>query len=88
MNVKNQIDARKVSYEGAEALKLAGEMSKIVIARGKKVVSYDMITDRPGREVLLKGLLGPGGKLRAPTIRVGTTLIVGFSETAYGAALT
>ena len=37
----------------------------------------------PDDETLLAHLLGPSGNLRAPTIRLGNTLLVGFSETAY-----
>jgi hypothetical protein len=29
-------------------------------------------------------MLGPTGNLRAPTARVGKTLVVGFNEEAYG----
>lgn len=32
---------------------------------------------------LLSHLLGPTGNLRAPTIRVGSTLYVGFDEAAF-----
>jgi hypothetical protein len=32
-------------------------------------------------------MLGPYGKLRAPTIRVGRTLVVGFNESTYRCVL-
>ena len=32
----------------------------------------------------VKAMLGPTGNLRAPTARVGKTLVVGFNEEAYG----
>lgn len=32
-------------------------------------------------------MLGPTGNLRAPTLRVGKTVLVGFDEDAYRAAL-
>ena len=34
-------------------------------------------------EELLARLMGPTGNLRAPTARVGTTLVVGFNKEAY-----
>ncbi len=86
--MKDQADAKKVSFEGKDALKLAGEVSKVVVMKGKKVTTFDMKKDPPSDEELLKGMLGPSGKLRAPTIRVGKTLLVGFSDAEYGAALT
>jgi hypothetical protein len=51
--------------------------------RGKNVVEFDLSTERPDDETLLKHLLGPTGNLRAPTVRVGDTLAVGFKEEAY-----
>jgi len=42
-----------------------------------------MKNDKPDDETLLAHLLGPSGNLRAPTIRKGKTLLVGFSEEAY-----
>ena len=57
-------------------------MSVIHVARGKKVVTIDM-KDAPDDETLVGYLLGPSGNLRAPTIRKGKTLYVGFSEEAY-----
>jgi arsenate reductase-like glutaredoxin family protein len=54
-----------------------------VVARGKKVLSFDMEKAAPDDEALLSHLLGPSGNLRAPTIRKGKTLLVGFSDEAY-----
>ena len=67
----------KIGPEGA--LALAGTVSRIVVARGKKVVSFDMRKNPPDDESLLKLLLGPSGNLRAPTLRRGKTLLVGFN---------
>ena len=36
----------------------------------------------------IDAMLGPTGNLRAPTLRVGTTLLVGFDERSYRDALT
>lgn len=48
---------------------------------------FDLVRDRPDDETLLTRLLGPTGNLRAPTVRVGATLIVGFNEEAYRGVL-
>jgi arsenate reductase-like glutaredoxin family protein len=53
------------------------------VAKGKKVVTFDMKREPPDDETLAAHLLGPTGNLRAPTIRKGSTLLVGFSEEAY-----
>ena len=47
----------------------------------------DLKKSRPGKAELLALLLGPTGGLRAPTLRVGRTLLVGFNEKAYATAL-
>ena len=52
-------------------------------AKGKKVVELDLKKDKPTQEEMLKLILGPTGNLRAPTLRVGKKLIVGFNEEMY-----
>lgn len=80
--VKETVDARaKLGKE--TALDLASNASTIVIARGKSVVTFLMKKDRPDDDTLLSHMLGPTGNLRAPTIRRGRTLLVGFSEEDY-----
>jgi hypothetical protein len=58
-------------------------MNRVVVVRGKKVVTFDMRKDPPDDDTLAAHLLGPTGNLRAPTLRKGKTLLVGFSEAAY-----
>lgn len=82
-----QTDAARERRGRDEALALAGAADRIVVAKGKKVVTFDMRTDPPDEETLASHLLGPTGKLRAPTLRRGKTLLVGFSEEAYGQVL-
>lgn len=43
----------------------------------------DLKKDRPDDEALLKLMLGPTGNLRAPTLRKGKTLIIGFDQETY-----
>lgn len=53
------------------------------MAKGKKVVHFNMKKDPPDDDALAKHLLGPTGNLRAPTLRVGKKLIVGFNQEMY-----
>jgi hypothetical protein len=48
------------------------------------VVHLNLKTDKPDKATLLSLLLGPTGNLRAPTLRKGRTLVVGFDEATYG----
>jgi arsenate reductase-like glutaredoxin family protein len=51
--------------------------------RGKKITDFDMKKDPPAKEDLLAVMLGTTGKLRAPTIVRGKTLLVGFNQEIY-----
>jgi hypothetical protein len=81
--VRDTGDAVKERRGRDEALALARAAETVVVARGKKVVTFDMKHDPPDDETLLAHLLGPTGNLRAPTVRQGKMLLVGFSEEAY-----
>ena len=77
------MDANKHKQGRGEALALAKSASVIHVSRGKKIVTLDMKKDPPDDATLLGHLLGPTGNLRAPTIKKGKTLYVGFNEEAY-----
>jgi hypothetical protein len=66
-----------------EAAGLAKQASKIIVAKGKKVTeSAGGNGGKAGKEVV-EAMLGPTGNLRAPTIRKGKTLLVGFHEEVF-----
>jgi hypothetical protein len=77
------VSANHTRLGAEDALRLASECTKIVVAKGKKVLTIDMRKNPPGDDAILAALLGPTGNLRAPTIRKGTTLLVGFDEEMY-----
>lgn len=58
-----------------------------MVVRGKKVLTFDMKQAPPEDDTLAAALLGPTGNLRAPTLRLGGTLLVGFGDEAYGQVL-
>ena len=77
------VDATKARQGREQALALARAADVVVAARGKKVLTFDMKQAPPDDDTLAAALLGPTGKLRAPTLRIGKTLLVGFGEAAY-----
>ena len=77
------VDARKQSFAKNEALALASEVDEIYAAKGTKVVHIDLRKEKVKADELAELLLGPTGNLRAPSIRQGRRLIVGFSEDIY-----
>lgn len=50
-----------------------------MVAKGRKIVRFDLKTDRPPDDELLDHMLGRTGALRAPSIRVGRTFVVGYN---------
>ena len=53
------------------------------VAKGKKVTEVDLKKDRPDDDALAKMMLGPTGNLRAPTMKVGKTVLIGFNVDTY-----
>jgi hypothetical protein len=70
--------SRKLTQK--EAAGLAKQASKVIVAKGRKVTEF--AGGKAGKEVV-EAMLGPTGNLRAPTLRKGTTLLVGFNEAVF-----
>ena len=85
--MKVQADAKKVRYERDAALRLAREATEIWVAKGKKVVHLDLKREAISDDALAELILGPAGNLRAPALRRGTKLIIGFDPAAYAGVL-
>jgi len=79
-------DAGKLKLGEEAALTLARQAERVVTVKGKKRVTLDMRARPPDADVL-GVLLGPTGGLRAPTMRVGQTLVVGFDPEVYAEVL-
>ncbi len=77
------MDARKATLKAKEALGLLREVAEVYAAKGTRVVHVDLKKDQPDEATLRGLLLGPTGNLRAPTLRRGRTLIVGFDGATY-----
>lgn len=74
-------------FDGPQSLAMLEGLTKLVVAKGTKVVEFDLKKDRPDDETLLAHLLGPYGNLRAPAMRVGKTFVVGFHPDVYAKVL-
>ena len=83
VEISEQVDARKEPYGEREALALVKQVHQLYAAKGKKVVHIDLKKEKPDKDTLRQALLGPTGNLRAPTIRQGKTLVVGFHLDVY-----
>ena len=81
--VETQIDARTTPLADGDAVKLLAGAAQLYVTRGTKVLHFDLKRERPDDEMLLELVIGRSGKLRAPAIKVGQTVIVGFDQSAY-----
>jgi arsenate reductase-like glutaredoxin family protein len=54
---------------------------KIVVMKGKKVVTFDPAKDEAADIAAVA--LGPTGNLRAPAVKTGKTWVIGFNEDAW-----
>jgi hypothetical protein len=81
------VDAKKATIKGDAALGVLKDVDRVYATRGKRVIQVDLRRDKPDRAALRMLLIGPSGNLRAPTLRVGRTLLVGFDGEMYGEVL-
>ena len=81
--IREQADARKEPIRGKNALGVTTGTYRVVVARGNRVESFDMKNAPPDDETLLKQILGPTGNLRAPALRKGKTVVVGYNDAVY-----
>ncbi|MFT7668999.1 MAG: hypothetical protein ACI8X5_001699 [Planctomycetota bacterium] len=81
VTVRETVNATKVRF-GVDALEeLLEGAGKVIVAKGKKVLTFDPRKD--DLDEISKVVIGPSGNLRAPSIRLGKTWLVGFNEEAY-----
>ena len=72
--------ASKEPVEGRDAvLALLAGVDEVHVTKGRKVLQFDLRGDRPSDEELLGLVMGRSGKLRAPAIRTGRKLLVGYN---------
>ncbi len=83
LKIKETVLANKVALGPSDAMKIIGESSRLWIAKGKKVVFVDLKKNEMEEEEMLALIIGRSGKLRAPTIRAGKRMLVGFNRDAY-----
>jgi arsenate reductase-like glutaredoxin family protein len=76
-------DADHEKLNAHDALALARSAARVVVAKGKKVITYDMTKDAPDEAALQRHLLNVSGHLRTPTVLKRQTLLVGFNNDVY-----
>ena len=74
-------DAKKEKIGPDQAWDMIMKHKTIRIAKGKKTLEY--VPADENREEILKQAMGRSGNLRAPTLSLGGTLMIGFNEGMY-----
>ena len=68
-----------------DAAEMAKKASVVIVAKGKKVDTFKP-AGKASKDVV-DAMLGPTGNLRAPTLRSGKTVLVGFNEDLFAERL-
>ncbi len=79
--VKEERASKQAPLADAEVKALIASVATVRIARGRKIL------ERPSAETKPADLKGPTGNYRAPMIRRGKVLLVGFNPEALGELL-
>jgi arsenate reductase-like glutaredoxin family protein len=74
VKVAEERQSKKAPMSDADARKLLGSVSEVILARGKAIRRLSR------KEATLDDLRGTTGAFRAPMVRRGKTLLVGFNE--------
>lgn len=81
VHVENERSVRKAPLEEGEARGLLAAVGEVWVAKGRKLRRI------PAADADLDDLRGPTGNFRAPMLRVGSILLVGFQLEALGTLL-
>jgi len=79
--IKEQRNSRKEPLSDKEARALIASVNTVIVARGKR------FEELPAAEAKIANLKGPTGNYRAPMLRKGKTLLVGFHAETLGSLI-
>lgn len=81
--VTEKVDAKKQVIGREAAIALARQATEIVAAKGKTVKRLDPRASGVTDDDIAALVIGPSGNLRAPALRVGGKLVIGFEPGMY-----
>ncbi len=79
--IQEVVEARKQKIVEEDAWAILGGAKELIVRRGKKFQVFDPAAD--DKEAILKVCLGRTGNLRAPTLKMGDRVVVGFNDDMY-----
>ena len=80
IEIQETVSASK-KLSAVDAKLMLKQADTVIAMKGKKVNVFD-VTKKAGADAV-NSMLGPTGNMRAPTIRIGRTLLVGFNAEIY-----
>lgn len=78
-----QVNAKQTTLADEKALELLADCDELIATKGTRVIRLNLKKERPEDSELMALMIGPSGKLRAPTLKVGRKLLIGFDAAAY-----
>ncbi|RMH04557.1 MAG: hypothetical protein D6702_02900 [Planctomycetota bacterium] len=77
------MNAAKERFGPDDLPDLFADARTVTVARGRRILRFDLAGGDPLDEAFHKAVLGPSGNLRAPTVRCGRNWLVGFHPEAW-----
>ncbi len=81
------VDARKNTITQDKVDSVLARVNQIYSCKGNKVDHINLSDKAHDQESILKLIIGPTGNLRAPSIIIDKTLLVGFNEETFAKIL-
>ena len=76
-------NTRQAVYTEKDFSKILNGIDMVIAAKGKKVEQFDLKNKNFDNALFKAMVLGPTGNFRAPAIKKGKKLFVGFNEESY-----
>ena len=83
INHDNIENARQAVYTEKDFSKIFKGIDTLIASKGKKVEQFDLKSKNYDKALMKSLILGPTGNFRAPAIKKGKKLFVGFNEDSY-----
>ena len=87
VSAREIVDARKVKVGKPQIAQILRGTHLIIANKGSTTVQFNLREEPPVEKLLYESLIGTTGSLRTPAIRIGRTLVVGFSEESWNKVL-
>jgi len=81
VEIELTVDPREEPIDSEIAWQKILGAKRLAVVKGK--IFKDLLISERNREEILASVIGPSGKLRVPTFKVGDYYVVGFNEEMY-----